>query len=666
MTFLAIKLLYFLFTLPFLVVLKLWADWRAQKVLDHFSAPRLRHDLVQGTSGERSWLIFALQLLALGCFIIALARPRWGEDKIVQQEYGRNVIIAIDTSRSMLGNDIAPDRITRAKLAAQDVLASLKTDRVGLIAFAGNAYLQAPLTTDHDAVIEAIQSLDFTAVPRGGSEIGRALKLAMETFEKSPAKNHGLILFSDGGEPDLQIAEYTKQAAQKNVLVLTVGVGTEAGSLIPDPDPDRAGEYVRDQSGNVVKTKLEPKVLQDIAGATRGRYLKLGSQPLAESVVKQLLSALQAQSNAAKELVKPIERFYWPLSLGILILIIAWLIRPSSERTTMNSNSTIRWGQSALPLFLALVFITAESSAAPAGLASVTGANASTMEKAHAAYKHGDFKKATDLYDEAVKDTGNPDRRQKLAFGLGTAAYQNKDYDRAISGFGQALEAEDVQEQSNAHRGLAHSLYDLGDRSLAKQPKFSLKAWRECVKHFDDSLKIDPENKDVKENRDFVKKRLDELQKQMDEKEGKDGKKGDKGKKGQKGKKGEKGQKGDGEEGEDGEQDGEGDGEGDDEEKARKESLGKQEDKDAEEGEGGDKEKEKEGQLQAGKEGEQEGKEARERREAKEAEQAENQQNEATGFSRNEARAFLRTYADDQKKAMLLRPRDAPVNGKDW
>lgn len=653
MTFLVPKILYFLLTLPFLVVLKTWADWRGQKVLKQFTSPRLRGDLVMGASVWRSWIIFSLQVVALALFIVALARPIWGEDKIVQQEYGRNVIIAIDTSRSMLGNDIVPDRITRAKLAAQDVLASLKTDRVGLIAFAGNAYLQAPLTTDHDAVIEAIQSLDFTAVPKGGSEIGRALKLAMETFEKSPAKNHGLILFSDGGAPDMQITEYTKQAAQKNILVLTVGVGTESGSLIPDPDPDHAGEYVRDQEGNVVKTKLEPKVLQEIAAVTRGRYLRLGSQPLAETVVKQLLSALQAQSNAAKELVKPIERFYWPLSIGILLLMIAWFIRPSSSRIKMNSNSTTSWGQPILPILLALCF-----------LSSTQGASKSTIEKAHAAYEHGDFKQATEFYDESLKSSWNPERRQQLAFGLGTAAYKNKDYDRAISGFGQALESDDVQEQSKAHRGLAHSLYDLGDRSLAKQPKFSLKAWRECVKHFDDSLKIEPENKDVKENRDFVKKRLEELQKQMDEKEGKDGKKGDKGKKGKKGEKGQKGEKGEGEEGENGEQDGEG--EGEDEEKSRKESLGKQEEKEGQEGEGGDKEKEKEGQLQAGKEGEEESKEARERREAKEAEMAENQENKATGFSRNEARAFLRTYADDQKKAMLLRPRDAPVNGKDW
>jgi len=657
MTFLTPKLLYILLTLPLLVGLKAWADVRARRVLNYFTSPRLRGELVLGASAPRSWLIFSLQLLALACFIFALARPRWGEDKIVQQEFGRNVIIAIDTSRSMLANDIVPDRISRAKLAAQDVLVSLKTDRVGLIAFAGNAYLQAPLTTDHDAVIEAIQSLDFTAVPRGGSEIGRALKLAMETFDKSPAKNHGLILFSDGGEPDAQITEFSKQAAQKNVLVLTVGVGTEAGSLIPDPDPERAGEYVRDQEGKVVMTRLDPKVLQEVATATRGRYLKLGSQPLAASVVRDLLSALQAQSNAAKELVKPIERFYWPLSIGLVLLLAAWLIRPSSTRMKAYTP---------LLALVAWSFLTPGAQAEDLFLGSAIGAKKSATEEAQDAYKHGDFELSAKLYDKLLKETWAGEKRQQLAFRLGTAAHQNKDYDLAVGGFSQALESDDTQLQNQAHRGVAHSLYDQGDRALAKQPKFSLKAWRDSVKHFDSALKLDPENKEVKENRDFVKKRLNELQQQMDQKEQKDGK-GDKGKKGQKGKKGDKGEKGDSEDGESGENgDENGDGEND-EDKSRKESLGKQEDKD---GDGaGDKEQLPEGKVQAGKEGNEPGKEGKQGKEdskQQEAEMAENEQNDATGFSRNEARSFLRTYADDQKKAMIVRPRDAPVNGKDW
>jgi Ca-activated chloride channel family protein len=272
------------------------------------------------------------------------------------------------------------------------------------------------------------------------------------------------------------------------------------------------------------------------------------------------------------------------------------------------------------------------------------------------------------LYDDLLKEAPSARQKPLFAFGLGAAAHQLKDYDKAVGGFSQALESTDSGVQNQAHRGLAHSLYDQGDKALAKQPKFTVKAWRDSVKHFNAALAIEPENKEVKTNRDFVQKRLDELQEQLNQQQ----QKGDKGNKGdkKKGKKGQKGEKGEqGEEGEEGEEEGEnGDKDGDgvsEEDKSRKESLGKQEGEEEGKGEG-EKEHEKEGQLQAGEEGRQETPAAREARERREAEMAESQENEATGFSRNEARSFLRTYADDQKKAMIVRPRDEPVRGKDW
>ena len=651
MTFASPDLLYFLFALPVLVGLRYWSAWRAGQIIESMTAPRLRSQLVVGVSSWRSGFIFALQLLALACFILAIAQPRWGEDKVIQIESGRNVIIAIDTSRSMLSNDIVPDRMTRAKLAAQDVLNTLKTDRVGLIAFAGRAYLQAPLTTDHEAVVEAIQSLDFTSVPRGGSELGNALKLAMETFEKNPARNHGLILFSDGGEPDAQVREYAQQAAKKNILILTVGVGTEEGALIPDPDPDRQGDYVRDRSGNVVKTKLEGSVLQEIAATTRGRYMKLGSQPLATSVVRELLSALQAQANEAQQLVKPIERFQWPLSMGVLLLMIAWSLRSSSPRRRLAPALAL------LCLGLTDSPVHAETVSPPSFWASVFSQAKVSPETAEEALKNGNHKLAAELFGKLIDKNPPESLRYRYAQALGYSAHQLKDYDRSVSAFSQALESSEPLLQEQAHQGLAHSLYDQGDRALAKMPKFTLKSWKDAVKHFDSALKIDPENTSIKENREFVKKRLDELQKQIDmeEKKGDKGEKGDK-KKGQKGEKGEKGE--DGEEGEEGEE-GDENGEGQKKDRSRKESLGKQK--------GEQKEEEiPEGQLQAANKGEPKDEKGEEVKELKESESGDDQSQEATGFSRNEARSFLRAYADDQKKALLVRPRDPPVNGKDW
>lgn len=643
MTFASPELLYCLLGLPALIGLRFWASFRAASVVRNMTAPRLRSQLVVGVSAWRSALIFSLQLMALACFIIALAQPRWGEDKVTQLESGRNVIIAMDTSRSMLANDLLPNRLTRAKLAAQDILGTLKTDRVGLIAFAGNAYLQAPLTTDHEAIVEAIQSLDFTSVPRGGTELGRALKLAMETFEKNPAKNHGLILFSDGGEPDVDLKKSIEQAVKMKVLVLTVGVGTEDGALIPDPDPDRSGEFVRSPDGNVVKTRLEGAVLQQIATATGGRYLKLGSQPLAVSVVRELMAALQAQTNDAKEQVKPIERFQWPLSIGVLFLMIAWFLRPSP--------AVRRVAPAVALICLVLGTTSAQAEKSPASWWPLTNKAEVTREEAEKAQKEGNHKKAVDLFAKLLKEKPPETLRYRYAQALGYSAHHLTEYDRAVGAFSEALESHEESVVKLAHQGLGHSLYDQGDRVLAKMPRFTVKTWTDALKHLNAVLKLDPENKDVKENRDFIQKRLDALKEQIRQQEEKDGQKGKKGDK-------KKGKKGDGDEegeGEEGDEDADGKGKGD-KDRSRKESVGKQK---------GDKKEEAipEGELEANEnpEGKQQ-----DGAEEKDGQEGENSVNEETGFTPNEARAYLRSYADDHKRALLLRPRDPPRNGKDW
>lgn len=666
MTFAHPHWLWLLLFAPLLFLGKAWAEVRASKAVDSLVAKRLRDILVSGESAARAWTIFALQLFALVCFITALCRPQWGEEKRELKESGRNIIIAIDTSRSMLATDVAPNRLERAKLAAQDLLASLPGDRVGLIAFAGQAYLQAPLTTDHDAVIESLQALDTTSVPQGGSDITKALRIAIEAVEKSPARNHGLIIFSDGGEPAPAIAYHTKQAAEKHILVLAVGVGTEAGSLIPDPDPSRPGDFIRDRQGNVVQSKLDSAILQQIVQNTGGRYLKLGSQPLTHGLVNEILAALDKQQDTSKEERKPIERFRWPLSAGIFFLMLTWLIRPSRRAPRLNPALALiacsclgttsvpaaeSWGRSSRSI-LASLFQRPE---------------AEQSSEAKAAYEGGFFEKARDLYAKLLGSKPEARDKAELEYGLGATAHKMKDFDRALDAFSVALESRDTSLQNRAHRGLAHTLYDQGDRALAKQPQFTIRAWSDSIRHFDASLAI-KDDAEARENRDFVKKRLDELkeqeeqkkQQQQQKKKGgkKDGQQGGQGKEGEEseeeGQKGDKGKEGK-EQGKDQKEGKEGDQEG------KQEKGGKGEEQEGKEGQG--KDALPEGQIAAGQGGEkpdkeEEGKEQRE--------MADSERNEMTGFSRNEARAFLRTYADDQKSATLRQQRREPMNGKDW
>ena len=654
--------LWLLLVIPILLLGRIWADSRSEGVISALTANRLRDVLVKGGSSWRSAWIFGLQLAALGLFIVALCRPQWGEEKRELKESGRNILIAIDTSRSMLATDVTPDRLTRAKLAAQDLLMSLAGDRVGLIAFAGQAYLQAPLTTDHEPILESIQTLDTTSVPQGGSDVTKALRIAIEAVEKSPARSHGLILFSDGGDQSANLASFTKQAAEKRILVLTVGVGTDAGSLIPNPDPSMPGDFVRDSSGNVVQTKLDSRVLQEIASATGGRYLRLSSQSISSSLVTELLSALDRQQEGSKEQIKPIERFRWPLTLGIVLLMFAWFIRPLRPKVRFSP---------AAALSLVILFSTSGVEAHDGIAGSLLGslfqrAESEASADAKAAYEGGQFEKARDVYTELLKKKVSEKERHELSYGLAAAAHKLKDFDRAVDAFSEALKTDDPEIQNRVHRGIAHSLYDQGDRALAKQPQFTIRAWTDSLRHFDASLAL-AENQEAQENRDFVQKRLDELKKAEEEKKQQQQQK----KKGGK-KDGKEGQGKEGDESEDGEEGNEG---------KQGDKKGKQKDKEGKEGENGE---EKEGDK--GDKGEQEGEEGQgkealpdgqiaagqggekpeESDPQEQREMAESERNETTGFSRNEARAFLRTYADDQKAAVLRQQRRQPANGKDW
>jgi Ca-activated chloride channel family protein len=234
--------------------------------------------------------------------------------------------------------------------------------------------------------------------------------------------------------------------------------------------------------------------------------------------------------------------------MGVLSLMIAWSLRPSRARHRLAPVLAL------LVLGLGESSVRAESDGAPPIWASLFGRHKVQPEEAESAQKKGHHKLAAELFGKLVKDNPPSLLRHRYAQAMGYSAHQIQDYDRAIGAFSQALESEEHPVQTQAHQGMAHSLYDQGDRALAKQPKFTLKNWRDSVKHFDAAIKLDPANERLRENREFVQKRLEELQKQIEQEE----QKGDKGDKGDK----KKGQKGEGEEGEDGDEDGEQDGDG--------------------------------------------------------------------------------------------------------
>jgi Ca-activated chloride channel family protein len=325
MTFGVSQWLWALLAIPLLAVLFLRAEKRAILRLREFVSERLLPSLARTVDRRRRSVRFALTLLGLALAVAALAQPRWGYTYDDAKRKGLDLILAVDTSRSMLSNDVLPNRLQRVKLAAQDLINELQGDRVGLVAFAGRAFLQAPLTIDYDAAVEAINDLDTTTIPEGGTNISDAIDLAGRTFGKSAIGNRAVIVFTDGEELSGDAAKTAKAAADAGVRIFTVGVGTPEGSLIPLNGEGGGTSFVKDSKGQVVKSKLDEKRLREIAESTGGFYLHLEDGP---RTMKQLftegLATMQAGDIDARLSRRPIERYYWPLGAAIFFLVVSF------------------------------------------------------------------------------------------------------------------------------------------------------------------------------------------------------------------------------------------------------------------------------------------------------------------------------------------------------
>lgn len=663
-------LLWFLLIIPALVGLKLLVDAHGSKAESLFTATRLRPALVTGRSRWRSWLVYALYILAMACLIFAVAQPRWGEEKLDVPDKGRNIFVAIDTSRSMLARDVPPDRLTRARLAAHDLIMELNGERIGLLAFAGRAYLQAPLTTDHDAIIESLLAFDHTIIEWGGSNLADLLEVTLRAIKGLPKSNYALVIFSDGGDADANLTPYIQRLTAAGVIVVTVGVGTESGTLIPDPEVE--GDYIRDEAGNVVRTQLQSGVLQQLASATGGRFLKLDTRPLSRQSIQPVLDRLTEQESANRQKSRPIERFAWPLGLGIFLIMLAWII------SALPRSAAVR------PVMLALAasFFAPAPSAEAAGASDVLAflfqSSGPTPDEARQALENGNFEKARSIYNKLLeRDDFDAHSRDELRYGLATAEHDLTNYDGSVKNFSEALHTQDKSLRARAHRGLGQTLYDQGVRGLQQQPKITLQRWTDALRHLDAALELDPENKELRENRGHVDKMLVQLRQELKRLEEKQGKKGDKGKKGQKGQKGDKGQGQEGQEGEEGDQEQDGqqgsDPDGQGEPKEPKEIKGEK--KEADDGIGGKDAKElPEGRLQAAG-GDKEEKKGTQDKAAQMAEENKNkgtpkprsdERNPRTGYTPGEAERYILQYMDENTAPLSNRYHTPPPNKKDW
>ncbi|MEI8312230.1 MAG: VWA domain-containing protein [Verrucomicrobiota bacterium] len=483
-----------LLALPVFAALYVWSHLRGRALISKVVASRLRDQLAGSVSVVRRMVRGMLIVLTLGSVLIALAQPRYGFTQQEVKQRGRDIIVAVDTSRSMLATDVAPNRLTRAKLLTQDLIRLLKGDRVGLVAFAGSSFLQAPLTLDYTAVINALEELDTNVIPKGGTNIASAIATAEEAFGKAEGQTRALVILTDGEELDADGVAAAKKAAEHGVRIFTVGIGSSEGSLIPFRSEDGRQDFVRDVSGKPVQTRLDQSRLTEIAKVTGGFFVPIGPDAARDIFQKGIEPMDQAETGlfSARQ---PLERYQWPLGFALGFLIF-WLLLGERKRVRPSRRVAVA---------LAALAITPVLQAAPTGLQD---------------YQSGNFDKARKVFEQQLKST--PDSRE-VQFNAGASAYKLGDFEQAISHFTNALLSEDSKLREDAAYNLANSLVRRGEAASDKTAKKA--DWKNAVEQYTEALNLDSKNKQAQENRDIVKKLIEELDKQEKQQDKKQDKK---------------------------------------------------------------------------------------------------------------------------------------------
>jgi len=308
-----------------LFLLQRYSAGRRQQQLQQLAAPEVLAALTRSSSPGRRAIKEFLLVLAVAGMGLALARPQWGEQAEASHLLGVDTVFLLDCSRSMLATDVAPSRLQRAKLAILDYVRRRGRGRVGLVAFAGQAFLQCPLTFDYGAFQDALVTVDDRTIPILGTDIGRALDEGVRALDKAERQKL-LILITDGEDLEKGGVRIAENLGKQGVIVFTVGVGTPAGSDIQILNEQGHPETVRDKKGEEVRSRLDENTLRAIAQATHGAYYPLGSLGEGLTKVGAAMESVGSGSGGAAARKLGVDRFHLPVAVVLLLLVTESLI----------------------------------------------------------------------------------------------------------------------------------------------------------------------------------------------------------------------------------------------------------------------------------------------------------------------------------------------------
>ncbi|MBQ4063657.1 MAG: VWA domain-containing protein [Bacteroidaceae bacterium] len=322
---------YLLIAVPVLLAVYIYSNYRRNRNLRLYGDVNLLKSLMPDVSVYRPGLKFWLSLAALVLIVITLARPQFGSKKETVTRQGIEVVIALDISNSMMAEDIAPNRLEKAKKIISRLIDKFENDKVGLIVFAGDAFVQLPITNDFISAKMFLETISPALISRQGTDIGGAISLAMKSFTSTEGVGKAIILITDGENHEGGAEEAAKMATEKGMNVYVMGIGSLEGAPIP---ADGSNDYRRDKEGNVVVTKLNEEMAQSVAQAGNGAYIRVDNTNNAEKLLNKEIDKLAKADVTTEVYTEFNEQFEFIAWLAFILLVIEALILTGKSRFT--------------------------------------------------------------------------------------------------------------------------------------------------------------------------------------------------------------------------------------------------------------------------------------------------------------------------------------------
>lgn len=325
--------LYLLALIPVLAGVYIFAAHGRRKRLERFGKSATLRTLMPDASPRRMRNKFILWLLALVCLVFAMARPQTGSKLKEVKREGVEIMLAIDVSNSMLARDFEPNRLERTKYAVMRLLEGLSEDKVGVIVFAGDAYVQLPITSDYLTARNFVAQISPNMVSKQGTAIGAAISLASGSFTSDSGNSRAIILITDGENHEDDALTAARHAADLGIKVYVIGIGTPEGAPIQIGD-----DFIRDDKGEIVVSKLDEETLQKIAVSTGGAYIRAGNQSIGLQEIIDRINQTEKAELSSMVFAEFDEKFQYPLAAAILLLLISEVILPRKNKLLEKYN----------------------------------------------------------------------------------------------------------------------------------------------------------------------------------------------------------------------------------------------------------------------------------------------------------------------------------------